>query len=99
MYPELLRTYRNDRAGFIRHFLLADMSDKIEDWQAEFLTNLDDGAERLAVRSGHGVGKTCFLAWCIIHFMFTRFPQKTIVTAPTKGQLYDALKEGYYGKF
>ena len=43
----------------------------------------------IAVRSGHGVGKTSTEAWCIKWFMDTRFCPKIIVTAPTQHQLYD----------
>lgn len=46
---------------------------------------------RISIRSGHGVGKTTALAWCIVHHAATRFPQKTICTAATGDQLFDAL--------
>jgi phage terminase large subunit len=49
------------------------------------------GERRISVRSGHGVGKTTTLAWIKIWWIFTRFPQKTICTAPTQDQLFDAL--------
>jgi phage terminase large subunit len=49
------------------------------------------GERRISVRSGHGVGKTTVLAWIIIWWICTRFPQKTICTAPTEKQLFDAL--------
>lgn len=37
------------------------------------------------------MGKTTVLAWIIICHLLTRFPQKTVCTAPTSGQLFDAL--------
>lgn len=43
------------------------------------------------MRSGHGVGKTTVLAWLIIWWICTRYPQKTVCTAPTSDQLFDAL--------
>lgn len=46
---------------------------------------------RISIRSGHGVGKTTELAWIIIHHILTRFPQKTVCTATTGDQLFDAL--------
>lgn len=49
------------------------------------------GERRVAVRSGHGVGKTTTLAWLIIWWILTRYPQKTVCTAPTEKQLFDAL--------
>lgn len=49
------------------------------------------GDRRIAVRSGHGVGKTAVLAWLIIWHILTREPQKVLATAPTSSQLFDAL--------
>lgn len=44
-------------------------------------------AIQIAVSSGHGIGKTGFVAWIILWFMSTRdFPQ-VVVTANTKTQL------------
>jgi phage terminase large subunit len=40
--------------------------DAIEDWQRKALTALRDGETRLSIRSGHGVGKTTFLAWLVL---------------------------------
>lgn len=47
--------------------------------------------DRLAIRSGHGVGKSTLLAWAILWFMATRFPAKIPCTANTAAQLYDVL--------
>lgn len=60
-------------------------------WQAQFLTAIAAGRRRISVRSGHGVGKSTAVSWAALWFLFTRFPQKTVVTAPTSSQLYDAL--------
>jgi phage terminase large subunit len=60
-------------------------------WQADAMNRVARGARRLTVRAGHGVGKSAFCAWLVIWFMVTRFPQKTVLTAPTQGQLFDAL--------
>lgn len=44
-------------------------------------------AMQVAVASGHGIGKTAFIAWIILWFMSTRdFPQ-VVVTANTSSQL------------
>lgn len=59
--------------------------------QAGILNALAKGSRRISVRSGHGVGKTTTLAWSVIWWICTRFPQKTRCTAPTSGQLFDAL--------
>ena len=61
-----------------------------DDWQCEFLDAVRDN-NRVAVRSGHGVGKTAALSWLIIWWLLTRTPCKVICTAPTKDQLYDVL--------
>lgn len=60
-------------------------------WQHQALTALETGHLRLSIRSGHGVGKTTFLAWVIVWFVLCRYPQKTAVTAPSAPQLFDAL--------
>lgn len=45
----------------------------------------------VVVKSGHGVGKTCCMAWIILWFMSV-FPQaRVIATAPTNHQLLDVL--------
>lgn len=48
-------------------------------------------ARRLCIRSGHGVGKTRLLSIITVWFFVTRYPQKTVVTAPTAGQLGGSL--------
>lgn len=60
--------------------------------QAEILTDMAlRRVRRVSIRSGHGVGKTTTLAIGIVCHALTRFPQKTVCTAPTSGQLFDAL--------
>jgi hypothetical protein len=65
-------------------------------WQAEFLTDLgnevkraekEKGSIRMAVASGHGVGKTAVTCWIIIWFLTVRNPAKVRVTANTEAQL------------
>lgn len=60
-------------------------------WQDMVLDKYDKGEKRISIRSGHGVGKTTLLAWLMVHHLLFRFPQKTVVTAPTSNQLWDAL--------
>jgi phage terminase large subunit len=59
--------------------------------QAEIMREVASGTRRISVRSGHGVGKSTVASWLMIWFLVTRFPSKTVVTAPTSAQLYDAL--------
>ena len=61
-----------------------------EPWQAEALGALVK-EDRIAIRSGHGVGKSALLAWIVLWHMLTKFPQKVACTAPTSHQLEDVL--------
>ena len=61
-----------------------------EEWQSD-ASGLLVGRDRVAVRSGHGIGKTCWLARRIIWWGMTRYPWKVGVTAPSSGQMFDAL--------
>ena len=45
------------------------------------------GAIRIAVRSGHGIGKGALSSWLIDHFISTRVEPQIVVTANTKPQL------------
>lgn len=60
-------------------------------WQEVVLRAYGRQERGISVRSCHGVGKTTVAAWCVIHQILTRFPQKTVLTAPTSSQLFDAL--------
>lgn len=77
---------------------------KIEQWQKEELVRLGEhirdnlirvslGLElkvyRVAIASGHGVGKSAFVAWLIIFLMATRVDTRGVVTASTQFQLED----------
>lgn len=59
--------------------------------QEQLLRAVARGERRVSVRSGHGVGKTTALAWAAVWHILIKFPQKTVATAPTSGQLFDAL--------
>lgn len=48
---------------------------------------LDDPSIRLAVASGHGIGKTALVAWLILWFISTRAKPQIVVTANTQAQL------------
>lgn len=68
----------------------------IDEWQAETLTDIGNAVKngatleeaiRLAIASGHGIGKTAFVTWIILWFISTReFPQ-IVVTSNTANQL------------
>jgi hypothetical protein len=64
-----------------------------EEWQRDVLKRLGAGlldtgeALRLAVASGHGIGKSALVAWIILWAMSTRRDTRGVVTANTAGQL------------
>lgn len=72
---------------FVQEVLGGDPDDK----QKQILRAVASGKRRISVRSGHGVGKTTTFAWAGIWHIATRYPQKTVCTAPTSTQLFDAL--------
>lgn len=85
-YGQLLQTFRNDRLNWVRKVLGATP----EPGQAAALRALDNGEEKLSIRSGHGVGKSTLLAWCMLHYILHYYPCKIVITAPSAPQLYDA---------
>lgn len=64
--------------------------DKPEAWQSE-ASRLLATSDRVAIRSGHGVGKSAWLARRMLWWGCTRYPWKIGVTAPSSSQMYDAL--------
>ena len=62
-------------------------------WQTELLCKIRDGlltpyeAIRIAVASGHGIGKGAFVAWIILWAMATCVDTRGVVTANTDSQL------------
>lgn len=87
IFVEFRQRYYWDPVLFVREVLGAEP----DEWQAEFLNHIANSKRRISVRSGHGVGKSTAVSWAALWWLFTRFPQKTVVTAPTSSQLYDAL--------
>ena len=86
MLEKAMRQMRDDPILFVREVLNAEP----DAWQAEALTALAK-KNRVAIRSGHGVGKSCLEAWAVCWFLFTRPFCKVPCTAPTIRQLYDIL--------
>lgn len=83
----VIETYSNDPVGFVRDVLQAEP----DEWQMRVMEQVAAGARRISVRAGHGVGKSTFCAWLSIWHCVCFYPQKTVMTAPTAGQLFDAL--------
>jgi len=63
---------------------------KPEEWQRDALYAVRDN-DRVAIRSGHGIGKTAFLSWLILWWLLTRTPSRIACTANTASQLSDIL--------
>src|SRR3990167_3463868 len=88
--PEELRvleSWYDDPDLFDREIWPEDLPEK---WQSK-ASGLLAKNDRVAIRSGHGVGKTAWLARRIIWWGSTRFPWKVGCTAPSSSQMFDAL--------
>ena len=84
---EFVLRYKDDPVLFVKEVLGATPYD----YQAEFLDALASGERKMSVRSGHGTGKSTTSSWAMLWYVLLRFPNKVVVTAPTSGQLFDAL--------
>ena len=71
---------------FVRHVLKATP----QEWQAEALRAVRDN-NKVCIKSGHGVGKSTFLAWLVLWQLLTKYPTKVVATANTAHQLHDIL--------
>lgn len=79
--------YKADPVQFIRDFMRVEPLP----WQARVLADLAKPGAHVAVRSGHGVGKSTLAAWAVIWFLLTHYPCKIPCTAPSAHQLSDVL--------
>jgi hypothetical protein len=95
-----VRGYRRDPFGFVRFaFPWGKPGTPLEGetgpetWQREVLHQLGEGlfspeeATRIAVASGHGIGKSALVAWIILWAISTVHDTRGVVTANTEGQL------------
>lgn len=86
---ELMNVWYYDAREFVKD-VFPDELENFDDWQWDALWAISTD-NRVAIRSGHGVGKTAFLAVVIIWFMITRGECKIPCTAPSGHQLEDIL--------
>lgn len=63
----------------------------IDPWQQDVLRAFGRGERGISIAACHGPGKTAVAAWCSWLMLLTRFPQKTVATAPSSAQLKGAL--------
>ena len=86
----IVARYYSDPVGYVRDIIGVEL---IEGWQLKVLSHighcvLDSTLKRqIAVRSGHGVGKTALISWINKWFMATRPDPQIVVTANTETQL------------
>ena len=86
-FEDFTLQYMDDPVLFVREVLGAEPLP----YQSEFLTAIASGERKISIRSGHGTGKSTSASWAMLWFLLMRFPNKVVVTAPTSGQLFDAL--------
>ena len=72
--------------SFVREVLRATP----DPWQSQVLSMIAS-KDRVAIRSGHGVGKTTLLAWVVLWWISTRTPCKIPVIASGESQLRDVV--------
>jgi phage terminase large subunit len=66
---------------------------ELEAWQREALGAIRDGQKRISIRSGHGVGKTTFLAWLVLYGLLCLGPDTKIpIAAGSRDQLRDTIQ-------
>ena len=86
IFTEFISKYKDDPVQFVRDIL----DQEPDPWQIELMEE-SLKSRLLAVKSGHGIGKSTTCAWLMMHHMLCFYPQKTVCTAPTAAQLFDAL--------
>jgi hypothetical protein len=102
MYDEViedLALYASDPLGFVYWAFpwgegeLREYPNGPEEWQVDILTRLGKGlltidkAIQIAVKSGHGIGKSALVSWIILWAMSTFEDTRGVVTANTENQL------------
>ena len=83
---EAIAALRADPALFVETVLQATP----QKWQREALDAIATN-DRVAIKSGHGVGKTAFESWVVLWWLMTHYPCKVAVTANSAHQLSDVL--------
>ena len=77
---------KRDPEVFVRNVLNAEP----DEWQLSALRDIRDGKD-VAVRSGHGTGKSALCAWSLKWWMLVHPRAIVRCTAPTESQLKDTL--------
>jgi phage terminase large subunit len=82
-----VRRFAEDPVGFC----LIVLGVTLDDWQAEAMTAVQRGERRISIRSGHGVGKSAFVALLCVWALVVYPNVKIVITAPSGPQLFDGL--------
>ena len=83
---EAIAALREDPALFVETVLQATP----QKWQRKALDAIAAN-DRVAIKSGHGGGKTAFESWVVLWWLMTHYPCKVAVTANSAHQLSDVL--------
>jgi phage terminase large subunit len=86
-FQKAIQRFRTDPVLFVQTMFKAEPDPR----QAAIMNAVASGARGVAAKSGHGVGKTTTLSWLAIWWISVFYKAKAVVTAPTSGQLNDAL--------
>ncbi len=68
-----------------------DGKPQLEPWQVKALSAIRDGEKRISIRSGHGVGKSCFQSILCLWALSTHVDCKVPLVAGSQDQLRDTL--------
>ena len=79
--------------AWIVHFAEVGLGYTLDVWQKEVLTEIAKGSKRIAVKSGHGPGKTFCVALAITAYLTMRFPVNIIVTGASGENLRTGIRK------
>lgn len=83
---ELIRRSKNDPVLFAKSVIRANPTEQ----QIEILNSIANG-NKVAVKAGHGIGKSACISWVVLWYLVTRPISIIPITAPTMHQLKDVL--------
>lgn len=78
----IAQEYFANPVAYVREVIKAEP----DTWQIDVMNSIVNN-QRVAVASGHGIGKSALIAWLIHWFISTRPDPQIVVTANTKNQL------------
>ena len=91
-FAVMVDKYLYDSERYLREVLQLP---QVYRWQRRVCVDYDNRERHIAIKSGHGIGKSTLLGGLMTHHQVTRFPQIAVCTAPSSGQLWDALWAKY----